>query len=101
MDARPCMQPILVAIPLKFGLHRFGHPPTMGKTELGEYGTGGIHAKVLDEILAQKPHRNRIEQQRSLSGEADYASFRIQFQQLFMIKISRSHRPTLSFVLKG
>jgi hypothetical protein len=93
--------PFLAAVPLEFGLHGLGHAPTVGEAELGQHGARGGHAEVLDEVLAQKSHRHRIEQQRSLSGEANHAAFRIQLKQFLMIQIACLSSPSLSFELMG
>jgi hypothetical protein len=90
VDASARALPFLAAVPLELGLHGLGHAPTVGETELGQHGARGGHAEVLDEVFAQKSHRHRIEQQRSLSGEADHAAFRVELQQLF-----GSRSPTL------
>src|SRR5690606_17747988 len=72
METRSGVAPLCLAVPLELGLHGFGHPPAVSKAELREYGTSGRETEVLDEILAQKPHRDRVQEQRALSGEADY-----------------------------
>jgi hypothetical protein len=72
----------------------------MGEAELGEHGAGGGEAEVLDEVLSQQPHRHRVEKERTLSGEADHASLRIELQQFLVIQIFGAHRRSLSFELK-
>ena len=100
MDAGARAAPVLVAVPLELGLHRLGHAPAVGEAELGEHGAGGGEAEVLDQVLAQEPHRHRVEEERALAGEADHASLRVQLQQLLVIQIVGAHRPSLSFELK-
>ena len=39
---------------------RFGHPPAVREPELREHGAGGRSAEVLDQVLAQEPHRDRV-----------------------------------------
>jgi hypothetical protein len=80
VDAGARAAPVLVAVPLELGPHGLGHAPTMGEAELGEHGAGGSEAEVLDEVLPQEPHRHRVEKERTLSGEADHASLRVQLQ---------------------
>ena len=80
VDAGARAPPVLVAVPLELGLHGLGHAPAVGEAELGEHGAGGGQAEVLDEVLAQEPHRHRVEQERALSGEADHAAFRVQLR---------------------
>ena len=77
VNAGTRMLPFLAAVPLELGLHGLGHAPTVGETELGEHGASGGQAEALDQVLAQKAHRHGVEQQCSLSGEADHASLRV------------------------
>ncbi len=79
--------PVVVGVPLELGLHRLRHAPTVGEAELGEDGAGGSEAEVLDQVLSQQPHRHRVKRERTLTGEADHASIRVQLQQLFMVQI--------------
>ena len=72
----------------------------MGEAELGEHGAGGSEAEVLDEVLSQEPHRHRVKKERTLSGEADHTSLRIQLQQLLVIQIVGAHGLSRSFELK-
>jgi hypothetical protein len=57
----------------------------VGETELGEHRTGGGQAEVLDEILPQEPHRDRVEQERALLGEPNDASLRVELQELLVM----------------
>ncbi len=69
VDAGAGAPPVLVAVPLELGLHRLGHAPAVGEPELGEHGARGGEAEVLDEVVAQEPHRDGVEQERALPGE--------------------------------
>src|SRR4030095_5285687 len=71
----------------------------MGEAELGEHGAGGSEAEVPDEVLSQESHRHGIEKERTLSGEADHASLRVELEELLMIQIIDAPRPSLSFEL--
>jgi hypothetical protein len=44
----------------------------VGEAELGEHRARGDQAEVLDQVLAQQPHRHRVEEKRTLPGELDY-----------------------------
>ena len=77
VDAGTRMLPFLFGVPFELVLHGLGHTPAVGKTELGKHRAGGRQAEVLDEVLAQCPHRHSVEQQRPLSGEANHAAFRV------------------------
>jgi hypothetical protein len=94
MDARARALPVVVAVPLELGLHRLRHAPAVREAELGQHRAGGGEAEVLDEILAQQAHRDRVEQQRALPGEADHAPLGVQIQQLLVVEIVRAHRTT-------
>ena len=96
MDAGARAAPVLVAVPLELGLHGLGHAPAVGEAELGEHGAGGGEAEVLDEVLAQEPHRHRVEEERALPGEADHAALRIQLQQLLVVQVVGAHRQPLA-----
>ena len=61
---------------------------------------GGGQAEVLDEVLPQEPHRDRVEQERPLPGEADDAALRVQLEQLLVVQVLGAHRLFDSFVLK-
>ena len=91
VDAGARAPPVVVAVPLELGLHRLGHAPAVREAELGEHGARGGEAEVLDQVLAQQPHRHRVEQERALPGEADHAALRVQLQQLFVVQIVRAH----------
>ncbi len=92
VDARARAPPVLVAVPLELGLHRLGHAPAVREAELGEHGARGREAEVLDEVLAQQPHRDGVEQQRALPGEADHAPLGVQLQELLVVQVLGSHR---------
>ena len=91
MDAGTGALPVVVALPLELRLHRLRHAPTVGEAELGENGAGSEQAEVLDQVLAQQPHRHGVQQQRALSGEPDHAPFGVQLQQLLVVQIVRAH----------
>jgi hypothetical protein len=66
--------------------------PSSGETE------------ALDEVLAQEPHRHGVEEERTLSTEADDTALRVELQQLLVAQIVvahivDTHRPR-SFKLK-
>ena len=63
----------------------------MSEAELGQYCSGGGEAKVLDQVLPQKTHRDRVQQQRALSREADRSAFGVELQQLFVVQIVGAH----------
>jgi len=84
VEARARAAPVVAGVPLELGLHRLGHPPSVGEAELGEHDTGGREAEILDEVLSQEPHRDRVDKERSLPGEADRAPLRIEFEELFV-----------------
>ena len=77
--------PFLVGLPLEFLLQGRGHAPAVGETELSEHRTGSGQAEVLDEILPQEPHRDRVEQEGALPGEPNDASLRVEFQEFFVM----------------
>ena len=54
---------------------------------LREDGARRREAKIFDEVLSQESHRNGVEQERALAGEADDASFGIELQKLVVIEI--------------
>jgi len=54
---------------------------------LGEHGAGRGEAKVLGEVLAKDPHRDRVEEQRALSGEADQPFIRVKLQDLGEVEV--------------
>jgi hypothetical protein len=58
VDAGAREAPVLVAGPFELGPHRLGHAPTVGEAELGKDRAGSREAEVLDQVLAQKPHRH-------------------------------------------
>ena len=83
--------PLRVVVPLEFGAQGFGHPPAVGEAELGEHGAGRQQAEVLHEVLAQKAHGHRVQQDRALPGEADDAAVRIQLEQFLVIQVGGAH----------
>jgi hypothetical protein len=60
---------------------------------LGEHGAGGGESEIGDQVLSQQPHRDCIEQQHPLAGKPDHPAFRVQLQQLLVIKIADAHHP--------
>ncbi len=96
VDAEPCAQPLLVAVPGELLAHRFGHPPSVGEPELREHGARRGQPEVLDQVLPQEPHRDRVEQERALSREANDPAFRVELEELLVIQVRcahfRSHR---------
>ncbi len=85
VDAGTGELPLRLVLPLEFGLHGLGHAPTVGKAELSQHGARRGGTKVFHEVFAQKSHGHCIEQQRSLSGEANHASFRVELEQFLMV----------------
>ena len=53
---------------------------------------GGREAEVLDEVLPQQSHRDRVEEERALSGEPDHPSLRLELQELLVIQFLGTHR---------
>lgn len=79
--------PVLVAVPPVLGAHGLGHAPALGEAELGQEGSGGREAEVLDELLSQETHRDGVDEERALPGEPDDASVWIELQKLLVIQI--------------
>jgi hypothetical protein len=92
VDARAGVTPFLMAGPPEFLLHGRRHAPAVGKAELGQHGSRGGQAEVVDEILPQDPHGHGVEQKGALPGESDQASVRVQFQELLVMQILGAHR---------
>ncbi len=80
VDAGACAAPVFVAGPFELGLHCLGHAPTVGEAELGEHSAGSRQPEVLDQVLAQEPHRHRIEQERTLTSKPDHPALGVQLQ---------------------
>ena len=57
----------------------------MRETEPGQEGAGGGDAQRIDERPPQQPHRHRVEEQGSLTGESNHATVGIQLQQLRVV----------------
>jgi hypothetical protein len=93
-------EPLLLAVPLELRLHGFGQAPPVGEAKLGEHGSSGREAEVLDQVLPQEPHRHRVDQERPLPGEADHAPLRVQDQQFLEVQIVGTHWRSLSVELK-
>jgi hypothetical protein len=64
----------------------------MGEAKLGEHGTGGGFAEILNKVLSQYAHCDGIEYERALSGEMDDTSLRIKLQQFAVMQIFHMHR---------
>ena len=60
VDAGARQAPVCRIGPLELGLHSLGHAPTMRESELGQNRTRSIEAEILDQILAQEPHCDRV-----------------------------------------
>ena len=76
---------------LNSDLHRLRHAPAVGEAELGEHRARRGDAEVLDQILSEQAHRDRVEQERALPREADQTALGVQLQQLLMIQIVGAH----------
>ena len=100
VDAGARSAPVLLGLPFELGLHRLCHALAVREAELREHGAGGGQAEVLDEVLSQEPHRDRVEQQRALSREADHAAFGVELEKLFVIEIVGAHQRGHPFELK-
>ena len=67
----------------------------MGEPELREHGARRRGAEALDEILAQQPHRDGVEQQRALTREADHPASGVELEELLVVQIVRAHSTDL------
>src|SRR6185503_15642267 len=91
VDPEPGAQPLLVAVPRELVAHRLRHPPAVREAELREHGAGSGQPEVLDEVLAQQPHRDGVEEQRALSREADDTAVGIELEELFVVEVRSAH----------
>src|SRR5207302_1484170 len=88
--------PIVVAVPLEFGSHGFGHAPAMDVAESGENPPGHPDAEGVDELLPEQALGDGVEDERALAGKVDQPPAGIQFEQFLQVKGFDAHTAPLS-----
>jgi hypothetical protein len=82
---------LFLALLLDLGFHRFRPGPTMGEAKLGEHGTGRREAEILDQVLAQEPHRDGIDEECAAFGERSEAWIRLRLEELIVVQMFSRH----------
>jgi hypothetical protein len=63
----------------------------VGETELRQHRARRRDAEALDQVFAQQPHRDRVEQQGAFASEANHSAVEVELQQLFVIEVVCAH----------
>ncbi len=63
----------------------------MSEAELGENRAGRHCAEVFYEVLPEKPHRDRIDENPPLSVEPEQTTFGVDLQEILDVQVIRSH----------
>ncbi|MDP3235510.1 MAG: hypothetical protein Q8N26_22190 [Myxococcales bacterium] len=70
---------------LELRLNRLGHSPAIGEPELGQHGAGRGGPEAVDEVLAQQPHRDGVDEQRPLASELNEAFGGVELEELVVV----------------
>src|SRR6185503_10569629 len=87
VDACSRPAPVVLRFPFELRLHRLRHAIAVGEAELRQHGSRRGEAEVLDEVLSEESHRDRIEKESALSGEADQPAFGVELEELLVVEI--------------
>ena len=92
VQASPRTSPFFDARPRKAALEALGCAPAVRVAEAGHDPARDIEAQLGDQLLAQQPERDGVEQQRALACEAQDASVGLELEQLVEHEVAEAHQ---------
>src|SRR5437879_4292263 len=79
IDPGASSSPIVVAVPLEFGPHCFGHAPAVDVSETAENPPSHPDSEGVNELLSEQSLGDGVEDERALAGKVDEPPAGIQF----------------------
>ena len=94
MHARPAADELLDRVRVHVGVEQPGVLVAAAEAVAGQNNLRGVGAERLDELLAQRAHRVRVQQDRAPTAEFDRALVRPDFDEGEEVQLIRAHPPS-------